>query len=107
MNFTLVICTYMRPEPLLKLLQSVKMQTCYPNQILIIDGSTNTATRKDCCRKHFPQFRIPCRTPEHRGLTKQRNYGIARVNAAAEVVCFLDDDTVLEPTYFEEDYQDL
>jgi GT2 family glycosyltransferase len=37
-----------------------------------------------------------------RGLTKQRNYGIMRVSEASEVVCFLDDDTVLAPNYFEE-----
>ena len=102
MNFTLIICTYMRPEPLLKLLQSVKMQTCYPNQILIIDGSTNTATQKIVAENTFLNLEYHAVPPEHRGLTKQRNYGIARVNAAAEVVCFLDDDTVLEPTYFEE-----
>lgn len=92
----------MRPEPLLKLLQSVKMQTCYPNQILIIDGSTNTATQKIVAENTFLNLEYHAVPPEHRGLTKQRNYGIARVNAAAEVVCFLDDDTVLEPTYFEE-----
>jgi cellulose synthase/poly-beta-1,6-N-acetylglucosamine synthase-like glycosyltransferase len=39
---------------------------------------------------------------EHRGLTKQRNYGVERVGDEMEVVCFLDDDTVLEIDYFEE-----
>ena len=34
----------MRPNPLLKLLNSVKQQTLYPNEILIIDGSTNEET---------------------------------------------------------------
>lgn len=92
----------MRPEPLLKLLQSVKMQTCYPNQILIIDGSTNTATQKIVAENTFFNLEYHAVPPEHRGLTKQRNYGIARVNAAAEVVCFLDDDTVLTLNYFEE-----
>ena len=44
MNFTLIVCTYMRPIPLLSLLNSVKNQTVYPNEILIIDGSTNNET---------------------------------------------------------------
>jgi hypothetical protein len=36
-------------------------------------------------------------------LTKQRNYGISKVQDFSEVVCFLDDDTVLAcPNYFEE-----
>jgi GT2 family glycosyltransferase len=37
-----------------------------------------------------------------RGLTKQRNVGISKVNKNSEVVCFLDDDTILDPQYFEE-----
>ena len=44
MKFSLIICTYMRPEPLLKLLQSVQAQNLYPDEILIIDGSTNNKT---------------------------------------------------------------
>ena len=45
MNFTLIVCTYMRPNPLLTLLNSVKEQTLYPKEILIIDGSTNNDTK--------------------------------------------------------------
>jgi len=45
MNFSLIICTYMRDKPLLKLLNSVKRQTRYPNEILIIDGSTDNKTQ--------------------------------------------------------------
>ena len=44
MKFTLVVCTYMRPKPLADLLESVQNQTRYPNEILIIDGSTNQET---------------------------------------------------------------
>ena len=35
----------MRSESLLKLLQSVQMQTLYPDEILIIDGSTDSKTK--------------------------------------------------------------
>ena len=34
----------MRPQALLRLLQSVEVQTVCPNEILIIDGSTNSET---------------------------------------------------------------
>ena len=91
----------MRPKPLLTLLQSVLEQSCYPDEILIIDGSTNDETQKVLVEKPFLNlhyFKVP---PEHRGLTKQRNYGIARVNRSSEIVCFLDDDTVLTSDYFE------
>jgi GT2 family glycosyltransferase len=92
----------MRPVPLLNLLNSVKLQTLYPNEILIIDGSTNDETTKMIEQnlfKNLTYFLVP---KEHRGLTKQRNYGVSKVSENAEVVCFLDDDTVLESTYFEE-----
>ncbi|MCF6129929.1 glycosyltransferase [Flavobacterium sp. AS60] len=102
MNFTLIICTYMRPNPLLTLLNSVKEQTLYPNEILIIDGSTNDETGTILESNKFQNLRYFKVPPEHRGLTKQRNFGVSKVANDTEVVCFLDDDTVLAPNYFEE-----
>lgn len=102
MNFALIICTYMRPKPLLQLLQSVEGQSCYPNEILVIDGSTNSGTAlvlEEQAFENLTYFRVP---KEHRGLTRQRNYGIERLGENIEVVCFLDDDTVLEKDYFEQ-----
>ena len=101
MNFTLIVCTYMRPNPLLTLLKSVKEQTLYPNEILIIDGSTNNETKEILENNKFQNlhyFKVPS---EHRGLTKQRNYGISRAGDATEIICFLDDDIVLTSNYFE------
>lgn len=92
----------MRPESLLQLLESVREQTLYPDEILIVDGSTNTETELVLKGNSFSNLHYFAVPPEHRGLTKQRNYGIERVGHAMEVVCFLDDDTILEPDYFEE-----
>ncbi|KAA3622400.1 MAG: glycosyltransferase, partial [Flavobacterium sp.] len=36
----------------------------------------------------------------NRGLTKQRNYGIELLNNNIDIVCFLDDDTILDKDYF-------
>lgn len=102
MMFSLIICTYMRPTPLLQLLQSVKEQTLYPDEILIVDGSTNEETELVLKENQFSNlyyFSVP---PEQRGLTKQRNYGVERVGTEIEIVCFLDDDTILEKDYFDE-----
>ena len=102
MKFSLIICTYMRPKPLLQLLQSVQDQTLYPDEILIIDGSLNDETERVIKENKFSDlyyFRVPL---EHLGLTKQRNFGVERVGNEMEVVCFVDDDTVLEKDYFEE-----
>jgi len=100
-NFSLVICTYMRPQPLLKLLQTVNIQSLYPNEILIIDGSTNTDTEnilKDNQFKNVSYYKVD---DANRGLTKQRNFGINLVDESSEIICFLDDDIILVPNYFE------
>lgn len=102
MKFSLIICTYMRPESLLQLLQSVREQTLYPDEILIIDGSTNQETQQllldnpfeNCC-----YFLVP---ENFRGLTRQRNFGIEKVKKNTKIICFLDDDIVLTVNYFEE-----
>ena len=92
----------MRPIPLLNLLNSVKVQTHYPNEILIIDGSTNDETGAIIAQNLFQNLTYFQVSAVDRGLTKQRNFGIAKVSNDSEVICFLDDDTILEPTYFEE-----
>lgn len=102
MVFTLIICTYKRSQPLLKLLLSVQHQTLYPNGILIVDGSPDDFTKEMLTQNSFENLKYFKVDETDRGLTKQRNYGIARVEEASEVVCFLDDDTILEPNYFEE-----
>ncbi|PWA09951.1 glycosyltransferase family 2 protein [Flavobacterium laiguense] len=102
MKFSLIICTYMRPKPLLQLLQSVREQSVYPDEILIVDGSTDRETEQIVTDNPFQNLKYSLVPKEHRGLTKQRNFGIVRVDSNAEVVCFLDDDTVLEKGYFEQ-----
>ncbi|QCE40100.1 glycosyltransferase family 2 protein [Psychroserpens sp. NJDZ02] len=102
MNFSLLICTYMRPKAIIQLLESVNKQTLYPNDIIIIDGSTNRDTEiilKDKAFKNLSYYKVEA---DNRGLTKQRNFGITHVGNTIDVVCFLDDDVVLEPHYFEQ-----
>src|SRR5690606_30096740 len=48
--------------------------------------------------KHLKYYKVG---NAHRGLTKQRNYGIEQVAKSSEVICFLDDDVVLDTHYFE------
>jgi len=92
----------MRSEPLLKLLQSVQKQTLYPYEILIIDGSRNNETELLIKESRFDKLQYFLVDDKNRGLTKQRNFGIKKVSKTVEIVCFLDDDTILEENYFEE-----
>lgn len=98
--FSLIVCTYLRPKPLLTLLNSVKGQSLYPNEILIIDGSTNNKTQVALDENKFDKVKYFKVKPEERGLTKQRNFGVNLVFKDSEIICFLDDDIILTPDYF-------
>ncbi|WP_159017951.1 glycosyltransferase family 2 protein [Algibacter sp. L3A6] len=100
-SFSLVICTYMRSKAIVTLLESVALQTLYPNEILIIDSSTNTETEvalKNNTFKNLSYYKVD---KDNRGLTKQRNFGISHAGNTMDVICFLDDDVILESDYFE------
>ena len=92
----------MRSEALLKLLQSISVQTLFPSEILVIDGSTNDETSFILRKHNFENLKYFKVKEEDRGLTKQRNFGISKVSSESEIICFLDDDTVLENNYFAE-----
>ncbi len=102
MRLSLIICTYRRPAALARLLRSISGQTRPPDEVLIADGSEDVETEDVVKSLHSVQtslryYRVP---PEERGLTRQRNYGIARTDTP--IIAFLDDDTVPEPDYFEQ-----
>ena len=101
MNFSLIVCTYMRPKALLTLLNSVKKQSLYPNEILIIDGSTDTQTQDMLTNEPFDNLEYYLVDERHRGLTKQRNFGISKVLEKSDIIAFVDDDTKLSNNYFE------
>lgn len=91
----------MRAEPLLKLLKSVQNQVLYPDEILIIDASLNKETENVLSENKFKNLKYFVVSDENRGLTKQRNFGISKMSSDTEIVCFLDDDTILDPDYFQ------
>lgn len=92
----------MRPASLVALLKSVEKQTLYPNEIIVVDGSMNRETEIALTNNEFQNLKYFLVNDEDRGLTKQRNFGISKVAEDSEIVCFLDDDTVLESDYFVE-----
>jgi GT2 family glycosyltransferase len=104
MNFhlSLIICTYKRAESLAKLLKTLGDQTCYPNDIIIVDGSPDDFTKTLIAQTHYPDLRYHKVEPHERGLTKQRNIGVGLCDKNTDIVAFLDDDTELFNDYFEE-----
>ena len=101
MKFSLIVCTYQRPKALIELLNSVLKQTLYPNELIIVDGSLDCATKDELEKNNYKNLRYYKVEETDRGLTKQRNYGISKVSNESEVICFLDDDTILDSFYFE------
>ncbi len=101
MNFTLIVCTFQRAVSLHRLMKSVQEQSLYPHQILIVDGSFDDNTRELTVKENYLNLEYYKVAEKDRGLTRQRNFGISKVDSEAEVVCFLDDDIVLTPEYFE------
>ncbi|MDN3595026.1 glycosyltransferase family 2 protein [Zunongwangia endophytica] len=100
-KFSLIICTYQRPNALLKLLRSVEEQSLYPSQIIIVDGSTTPDSKSLIAKQNFRNIEYFLVTEKDRGLTKQRNFGIDRVSCDSLITCFLDDDVVLQSNYFQ------
>ena len=101
MKFSLIICTYMRPKAIKTLLESIESQKRYPDEVLIIDGSVDDNTKKVFDERNYKNLTYFKVSEKDRGLTKQRNYGIDKVSKTIDVVCFLDDDTILDSHYFE------
>ena len=101
MNYSLIVCTYCRANSLKRLLESVKYQTQYPDEIIIVDGSEDNETEFMLSHFHYKNLTYLKVKKEDRGLTKQRNIGISISNLDSEILCFLDDDIVLKSDYFE------
>lgn len=96
--FSLIICTYNRPKSLSRLLRSISHQSFIPTEVVIVDSS-DFLTRLDIktANLNIKYFRV---STEHRGLTRQRNYGISKVDKNSEIICFLDDDLILNEDFF-------
>ncbi|MFD2517921.1 glycosyltransferase family 2 protein [Salinimicrobium flavum] len=101
MKFNLIICTLKRPKSIKDLLDSVACQTLYPDEILVIDASPDNLTANLLQEFSYTALKYFKVNEKNSGLTRQRNYGISKTSKEIEVICFLDDDIILEPDYFE------
>ena len=99
-TLSLIICTYRRPQAVTALLVALRAQTHPPDEILVVDASSagDTAAAVAAAAWSPDRLRYLHAPPAQRGLTRQRNYGIA--HARGGIIAFLDDDTIPEPAYF-------
>jgi GT2 family glycosyltransferase len=97
----LLLCTRNRAGEVRTCLDSVRVQTRVPDRVLVVDSSDDDETALVVAdfAVAWPMGSIIEHRRAERGLTLQRTAGIDAT--AEEIVHFIDDDTVLEPGYFE------
>jgi GT2 family glycosyltransferase len=95
---TVVICTYQRPQSSVRVLDSLAGQSRPPEAILVVDASPDERTAeaigawqaRAATGRSLRYWRVD---GSDRGLTRQRNFALARVET--DLVAFFDDDVVL------------
>jgi glycosyltransferase involved in cell wall biosynthesis len=97
-SFSLSICipTFNRPLRIKELLKNILQQDVLPDEIVIVDSSSNRDTEDTV--NSFEQSDIPIIYKQsEKGLTLQRNSAVDSANG--EIIMFLDDDIVLDPEF--------
>jgi GT2 family glycosyltransferase len=95
----LLLCTLNRPVEVRTCLESVRAQGHVPDRVLVVDASTDDATRAvvEELATDWPIGSLAYDRAE-RGIIRQRGRGVELTDE--DIVHFVDDDTVLEPGYF-------
>jgi GT2 family glycosyltransferase len=103
MKISVVIATMNRSSDLEKLMASLMAQTRLPDEVLIVDQSTDGMTRKvaeDVRASHAGKpFQLRYLVQEEKSLVKARNVGLSE--AMGDIITFFDDDVVLFEDYME------
>jgi GT2 family glycosyltransferase len=102
---TVVICTHQRPESTARVLSSVFAQEQLPDAVMVVDASTDERTAQAISHFQSPltgdrPLRYWQVAEGQRGLTRQRNFALDRVET--DLVAFFDDDVVLGPNCLRE-----
>jgi len=97
-RLSLIVATKDRPDDLRRLLGSLRLQTITPNEIIVVDASTDAV---EPVVIEFPE--LPMRYVRHwpPSAAAQRNAGIRACEPSATLIGFVDDDTTFEPRAFE------
>lgn len=96
MTTSIIICTYKRASAIEQLMHSFIKQHTKIEQFLVIDASPDDDTKAVCenidLNTLVADYRYIKAPEEHRGLTKQRNYGLSL--STGDIVMFFDDDII-------------
>jgi len=94
-KISIIVATKDRKEHLLQFIQSLNRQTVFPDHFIVVDASDNPSKAEIkssvSCNYDFKYLK------SEPGLTKQRNRGVKV--SSGDIICFFDDDIVLEEDY--------
>jgi glycosyltransferase involved in cell wall biosynthesis len=102
-NVTVIVCTYNRCQSLAKALDSVAASVLPDSvgwEVLVVDNNSKDRTREvveTYCRRYPRQFRYLFESKQ--GKSHALNSGI--LEARGDVVAFMDDDVIVEPTWLQ------
>lgn len=100
---TAVIPTRNRPNDLAKAVASVRVQTRPPDEFIIVDQSPGNESRAlvDALMSGEERIRLVyIHDPRISGLVEAKR--VAAERACGDIICFLEDDVILEPDYIEQ-----
>ncbi|NLY01562.1 MAG: glycosyltransferase [Rhodopirellula sp.] len=92
-KLALVVATKDRPEDLRKMLSSVRDQTVRPDQVVIVDASTESVPM---VVQSFPELHVAYQRHWPPSAAAQRNAGLAAVDTSMTLIGFMDDDITME-----------
>lgn len=103
LTLSVIVPTMNRPADVEALFASLVRQTRIPDEVIVVDQSTNNLTKiavLDARRSHSRKPMLVRYVEQaEKSLVKARNNGLSL--AAGSVISFLDDDVVLSDDYFE------
>jgi len=95
---SVVLTTYNRPKLLIRALESVRVQTFQPKEIILVDDSSDK-NATDFMKKRLSDDIIYLRHKRNLGLAAARNTGLR--HAKGDFIAYLDDDDIWMPTRLE------
>jgi len=103
LRHSVILCSLGRPRELEIAIRNLTFQILAPEMIIIVvtsdqDLSEEIISLRQTLLQKGIQLEIFISDP---GLTKQRNFGLSKVQKAIDVVHFFDDDVILPPDYLE------
>jgi glycosyltransferase involved in cell wall biosynthesis len=105
-NVSIIVPTRNRKDDLHQLLDSVLNQTTLPKEVIVVDDSDDSGSREliEEVRDAFLSREISLKylrgNEKNRSISAARNIGAK--NSSGDIICFLDDDVILDKAFIKE-----